>query len=89
MAKLITAVERIQKAQKLIEKARAVPPPSSTTLLDLSYVAQVKDLLQQARDLIKFISYRPGASQEEKNEAADLFIQIDRAEKELLHHHLG
>lgn len=87
MAKFIPAAERILKAQKLVEKARSVPVPTEMGLLDLSYVAQVKDLLQKARDLIKFITYRPGASPEMKNEVSELFKVIDQVEKELLHHH--
>ena len=87
MAKFIPAAEQIQKAQKLLEQARHFPLPTETGLLDLSYVAQVKDILQKARDLIKFIPYRPGASPEMKNEVAALFTEIDRTEKELLHRH--
>ncbi len=82
MAKLITAAERITRARALIQKARSLPAPEAGTF-DLSYVAQVKDFLQQARDLIKFISYRPGATPEQKAEVARINEEIDQADKEL------
>ena len=41
-----------------------LPAPADDAIFDLAYVAQVKDLLQQARDLIKFIPYTPSATPE-------------------------
>ena len=85
MARLIPAAERISRAKKLIQKARAVPPPPDTTVLDLAYMAEVRDLLQQARDLIKFITYTPSASEEQKRAVTDLFAEADQTERALLH----
>jgi hypothetical protein len=85
MARLIPAAERIVRARALIQKARDLPVPTSTGWQDFSYVAQVKDLMRQARDLVKFISYTPSASAETKQEVARLFEEADQAEKELLH----
>ena len=62
MARLILAAERISRAHALILKARQVPPPVDPNMLDLPFMAQVRDLLQQARDLIKFIPYTPTAT---------------------------
>jgi hypothetical protein len=87
MSRLIPAVERIQRAHALVQKARSEPASAEGMLLDLTYMATVKDLLQQARDLIKFIPYRPGATPEMKTEVAELFKEIDQTEKELLHRH--
>jgi hypothetical protein len=87
MARLIPAAERILKARALIQKAREVAPPPDSTVLDLSYMATVKDILQKARDLIKFIPYTPSATPEMKVEVADLFKEADLAEKELLRRH--
>ena len=87
MARLIPAAERILKARALIQKARDVLPPDETVVLDLSYMAQVKDLLQQARDLIKFIPYTPSATPEMKIQVAELFKEADLTAKELLHKH--
>jgi hypothetical protein len=85
MSRLIPAAERIVRARALIQKARDLPAPPETGLLDLSYVAQVKDLIQQARDLIKFIPYTPSASAEMKAEVAAIFEEADQAQKEILH----
>ena len=85
MARLIPAAERIVRARALIQKGRHLPVPTSTGWQDFSYVAQVKDLMRQARDLVKFISYTPSASAETKQEVTRLFEEADQAEKELLH----
>ncbi len=83
MAKLITAAERLTRARALIQKARSLPAPEPGNF-DLSCVAQVKDFLQQARDLIKFISYRPGATAEQKAEVVRINEEIDQADKDLV-----
>lgn len=85
MAKMIPAADRVKKARALIQKARDIPAPSSTGFVDFTYAAEVKSVLQQARDLIKFIPYTPNASPELKDEVAALFQEIDQAEKEILH----
>ena len=68
MSRLIPAAERIIKARALIQKARDLPVPEEGGRGDFSYIAQVKDLLRQARDLIKFISMTPSATAELKEE---------------------
>ena len=85
MARLIPAAERISRAHTLILKAHQLPPPVNPDILDLSFMAQVRDLLQQARDLIKFIPYTPSATPEMKAEVAALFKEIDQTEHEILH----
>lgn len=85
MAKLIPAAERLIRARKLIQKAREYPVP--TTGLgknELSYIAYVKDLLRQAKDMIKFISMTPSASAEMKAEVKNIFEEIEQADKEIL-----
>lgn len=84
MSRLIPASERIARARALIQKAREIPVPTDTGPRDFSFVAQVKDLLQQARDLIKFIPYTPSATPEMKNEVAAINKEADLAEKEIL-----
>jgi uncharacterized coiled-coil DUF342 family protein len=84
MAKLILAAERIQRARKLIQKARDLPVPESGKY-DLTYIAEVKQILQQARDLVKFIPYTPTASDEMKEEVKKIFAEADQANKEILH----
>lgn len=84
MARLIPAAERVKRARTLVQKARDLPPPVSSMFLDLSYVAQVKDILRQARDLIKFIPLSPSASAEMKADVAALNLEINQAEDELL-----
>ncbi len=88
MSKVIPTEERIQKARALIEKARKIPQPEGRGWEDFSYIAQVKDVLRQANDLIKFIPMTSGPSAEIKAEAAQLMKDITAAEKEILHRSL-
>jgi hypothetical protein len=83
MPRLIPAAERITRARKLIEKARVLTAPDDPGEY-FSYVAQARDLLQQARDLIKFISYTPSASPEMKVEVAEMIKEAEQVEKEIL-----
>ena len=85
MPRVILASERIVRARALIQKARDLPVPAESGRFDLSYVAKVKELLQQARDLIKFIPYSPSATPEMKKEVASIMKEAEQAEKEILH----
>ena len=85
MSRLIPTRERIDRAQGLIQKARDVPVQAELGWQDFSYVAQVKDFLRQARDLIKFIHYSPSVTPEIRDEVPKIFNEIDLAEKEILH----
>ena len=85
MAKLIPAAERLIRARKLIQQAKDYPiPPAGLGKSELSYIANVKDLLRQARDMIKFISMTPTASAETKAEVKKIFGEIEQADKEIL-----
>jgi len=86
MARLIPAAERIKRARAIIQKARELPTPAETGEDRFAFVARVKDLMQQARDLVKFIPYTPTASEEMKAEVAAIFEETEQAEKEILHH---
>jgi len=85
MARLITAKERITRARVLIQKARDLPVPAEAGRSDFSYIAQVKALLQQARDLVKFIPLTPTATDEMKEEVKKIFEEADQANQEILH----
>jgi len=85
MAKVIPIAERISKSRALIQKARDLPLPSEHGWLDFSYAANVKDILRQARDLLKFIQFMPIATPETKREVENLLLEISRTEKEILH----
>jgi uncharacterized protein (UPF0128 family) len=86
MAKLIPVVERIARARKLIQKARDLPVPSTGLgRSDFSYIANVKDLMRQARDLIKFIPQTAGVTAEMKEEVKRVFEEIDQATREILY----
>ncbi len=85
MAKLIRAVDKIQGARKLIQKARDLPVASNSGWGDFSYVAQVKDLLRQAKDLVKLIPHSPTATPEIKEDVAAIYREAEQTEKELLH----
>ena len=84
MSPFIPAAERIVRARKLIQKARELKAPPGIGKSDLTYIAQVKDILQQARDLVKFIPYTPTATPEMKNEVKKIFEEADQANKEIL-----
>lgn len=79
MARMIPAAERIEKAQKLLQKAREHPKPPA---YDFKYIAEVKDFLRQARDLVKFIPMTPTATPQMKDEVKKIFDEAERVEKE-------
>jgi hypothetical protein len=86
MSRLIPAVERIEKARELIQEARSLPLPlEGNGRFDLHYIAQVKALLQDARDLVKFIPQSPSASIELKAEVAKIYTEADQANMDILH----
>ncbi len=85
MSPFILACERIIRARALIQKARDLPVPAESGKHNFSYIAQVKALLQDARDLIKFIPYTPTATTEIKSEVKKIFQEADQANKEILH----
>lgn len=85
MSRLIPAAERIERAHALIQQARDLPVPAGVGKYDLSYIAEVKDLLRQARDLVKFIPDQVGASDEIKNAARKVLEEADQANKDILH----
>jgi len=85
MPRLIPANERIKRARALIQKARILPLPADGNKFDLAYIAQVKDLLRQARDLIKFIPDTPSATDEIKEDVKKIFAEIEQANREILH----
>jgi hypothetical protein len=85
MPRLIPAAERIVRARKLIKQARELPVPAEGGRTDFSYIAHVKDLLRQARDLIKFIPLTPSATDEMKEEVKKIYQETDQANQEILH----
>jgi hypothetical protein len=86
MAKLIPAAERILRARKLIQQARDLPvPQTGLGKSDFSYIAQVKDLLRQARDMVKFIPQTAGVSAEMKAEVKRIYEEADQADREILY----
>jgi hypothetical protein len=86
MARMIPAEERLKRARNLIQKARDLPVPSSGLgKSDFSYIANVKDLLRQARDLVKFIPQTAGVSVEMKEEVKKVYDEIETTTRELLY----
>lgn len=86
MAKFIPAAERIARARKLIQQARDLPVPDGLLgKSDLTYVANVKDLLRQARDLVKFVPLTTGLPAETKADANRVMEEIERASRDILH----
>lgn len=86
MAKLIPAAERLTRARNLIQQARDLPvPQGGLGKSDFSYMAQVKDLLRQARDMVKFIPQTAGVSAEMKAEVRNIYDEIEQAARELLY----
>jgi len=86
MAKLIPTEERIKRARKLIQQARDLPVPTAGLgKSDFSYIANVKDLFRQAKDLIKFIPQKAGVSAEMKEEVKKVYEEIEQADREILY----
>lgn len=85
MSRLIPAAERIRRALLLIQKARDLPVPAEGGKYDFSYIAQVKALLQDSRDLIKYIPKTPSATAEIKEQVIQILREADRANQEILH----
>ena len=85
MSKMIPAAERITRARRIIQQARDLPVPEEHGRSDFSYIAQVKVLLQQARDLVKFIPDTPSATPEIKSEARKILQEADQANNEILY----
>jgi len=83
MARLITAAERIKRARALIQEAREYPVPARGGKYDLSYMAQVRGLLRQAKDLVKFIPSTVGAAPEVKAEAKKIIEEAELAGHEI------
>ena len=85
MSPFIPAADRIKKARTLIQKARDLPLPAEGGRSNFSYIAQVKALLQDARDLVKFIPKTPSATAEMKDEVNRIFQEAEQADREILH----
>ena len=86
MPKLIPAAERIIQARLLIQQARDLPvPQTGLGKSDFSYIAEVKDLLRQARDLVKFIPQTAGVSAEMKAEVRKIYEEIEQANRNILY----
>lgn len=86
MPKLIPAADRILRARTLIRQARDLPVPSTGLgKSDFSYIANVKDLLRQARDMVKFIPQTAGVSAEMKEEVKKIYEEIEQANRDILY----
>jgi len=86
MAKLIPAAERITRARELIQQVRDLPvPQTGLGKSELTFIAEVKDLLRQARDLVRFIPQTAGVSAEMKEEVKKIYDEIEKAGREVLY----
>jgi hypothetical protein len=86
MAKLIPATERLARARKLIQQARDLPvPQGGLGKSDFSYIASVKDILRQAKDMVKFIPQTAGVSVEMKEEVKKVYEEIEKTNREILY----
>lgn len=86
MPKLIPATERLLRARKLIQQARDLPVPSTGLgKSDFSYIANVKDLFRQAKDMVKFIPQTAGVSAELKEEVKKIYEEIEQATRDILY----
>jgi hypothetical protein len=84
MSKLIPAAERIIRARALIQQARELPVPAEEGRNNFSYIAQVKDFLRQARDLIKFIPQSASTTDEMREEVKQIYLEIEQADQKIL-----
>ena len=85
MAKPITTEDRLLRARALIQTARDIPAPADAGWDWLSYTAQVKDTLRQAKDLLKFLPMTAGVSASQKAEVQVIMQEIAHAEKAILY----
>jgi hypothetical protein len=85
LSKTLTTEERFARARILIQKAHEIPAPVDGGWDSLSYAAQVKDTLRQARDLLKFLPQTAGVTAQLKQEAVALMQEIVDEEKKILH----
>ena len=86
MPKLIPASERLILSRKLIQQARDLPvPQTGLGKSDFTYIANVKDLLRQARDMVKFIPQTAGASTEMKEAVKKIYEEIEQADRDILY----
>ncbi|MBV6402249.1 MAG: hypothetical protein CNIPEHKO_02555 [Anaerolineales bacterium] len=86
MPKLIPATERLLRARKLIQQARDLPVPSTGLgKSDFSYIAEVKDLFRQAKDMVKFIPQTAGVSAEMKEEVKKVYEEVEQANRDILY----
>jgi ABC-type arginine transport system ATPase subunit len=85
MSRLIPATERLRRARLLIQEARTLPLPVEGGKYNFSYIARVKALLQDARDLVKFIPKTPSATPEMKAQVNLIFQEADQANQDILH----
>ncbi|GJQ51562.1 MAG: hypothetical protein HKUEN02_04090 [Anaerolineaceae bacterium] len=86
MVRLIPATERLIRARRLIQQARELSVPSTGLgRSDFSYIAQVKDLFRQAKDMVKFIPQTAGVSAEMKEEVERIYEEVEQATRDLLY----
>lgn len=85
MARMIPNAERLIRARALIQEARDLPVPPGAGRYDFSYIAQVKDLLRQARDMVKYIPHSVSATPEMKADVKAIYAEADQAEQEIFH----
>jgi hypothetical protein len=86
MTKLIPAEERIKRARKLIQQARDLPVPTiGLGKSDFSYIANIKDLFRQAKDMVKFIPQTAGISDEMKKDVEQIYEEIEHANRDILY----
>lgn len=85
MPKVIPASERILLARSFIQQAYDLPVPSTGLgKSDFSYIANVKDLLRQAKDMVKFIPQTAGVSVEMKEEVKKIYEELEQANRAIL-----
>ncbi len=89
MGRLITSAERIKRARKLIQEAREYPVPERGGKYDLTYMAAVKGLLREARELVQFITKTPSATAEIKEEARLIIVESQQANREIFSSEAG
>lgn len=86
MVRLIPVTERLIRARMLIQQARELSIPlTELGRSDFSYIAQVKDLFRQAKDMVKFIPQTAGVSAEMKEEVKRIYEEVEQATRDLLY----
>ena len=81
MPPFVPISKRIEQAHALIQKAREVPILSELGWRDLTYIAQVKDSLRKARDLVNSFITAPALPLRSRRRQKTSWLKLSKPRK--------